>query len=172
MTVEQITLIYHGGIEPVVEIIQALEKENQLLACKNKLLEEKFNRLNRDSTESHKPPSSDGLKKKPRPRKRGSSGRKPGGQKDHEGKARPIIPPEKIDRIIPYKADKCEKCHEQFADNVTSKPVECHQVTELPEIKPIFENHVVYQTQCPCGRTICPCRSSFSNMVRQAISRA
>ena len=50
MTVEQITLIYHGGIGSVVEIIQALEKENQLLARKNKLLEEKFNRLNRDST--------------------------------------------------------------------------------------------------------------------------
>ena len=107
MTREEITQVYNSGLDAVVELILRLEQENRLLI-------EKIDRLNRDSTTSHKPPSSDGLNKKPYPPKRGSSGRRPGGQKGHQGKARPIMPPEKINKTVSHQPDKCEKCNVGF----------------------------------------------------------
>ena len=54
--------------------------------------------LNKNSSNSSKPPSSDGLKKKPATRSlRGKSGKKPGRQEGHEGKY--LFVTEKPDRI-------------------------------------------------------------------------
>ena len=151
MTPEEIIQLYNFGPDAVVECVLLLEQENLLLKKKNQLLEEKINRLSRDSTTSHKPPSSDSLNKKPRPPKRGSSGRSQGAQKGHPGKARNIMPPDKIDRTIPHKPDKCEKCNILFSRENSSKPVERHQVWELPKIDPIIEEHVFFETECTCG---------------------
>jgi len=151
MTPEEITHLYNSGPDAVVELVLRLEQENRLLREKNRLLEEKINRLTRDSTTSHKPPSSDGITKKPRPPKRGSSGKRPGAQKGHPGKARPIMPPDKIDKSIPHKPDKCEKCNILLSRENPSKPVERHQLWELPKINPIIEEHVFFETECTCG---------------------
>ena len=61
-----------------------------------KELKEKMESLIKNSTNSNKPPSSDGLNKGKRSNNRGSSGRKPGGKKGHPGKTREIVPPEKV----------------------------------------------------------------------------
>jgi transposase len=144
MTPEEITLVYKSGLDAVVELILRLEQENLLL-------KDKIDRLNRDSTTSHKPPSSDGFNKKTYPPKRGSSGRRPGGQKGHQGKARPIMPPEKINKTVPHQPDKCEKCNVPFNHENPTKSVEHHQVWELPKIDPIIEEHVFFETECTCG---------------------
>ena len=75
-------------------------------------LDELERRLGLNSTNSGKPPSSDGLSKPPAVRKRrrtGSlrekSGRKPGGQKGHEGETlRQVAEPDAITIIIPRPA--------------------------------------------------------------------
>jgi uncharacterized coiled-coil protein SlyX len=73
-------------------------------------------KLGQNSRNSSKPPSSDGYSK-PSPKKRSlreRSGRKPGGQEDHEGAhlARVEVP----DRQIPHEPECCEGCGRDLAD--------------------------------------------------------
>jgi transposase len=73
------------------ELIEALQRENEALQARNAVLLVKIAELQRqlelNSSNSSKPPSSDGLKKKPRVpgSLRGRSGKSSGGQKGHKG---------------------------------------------------------------------------------------
>jgi transposase len=108
-------------------------------------------RLQRDSTTSNRPPSSDlPAKKSERPRKTGS-GRKRGGQKGHVGAHRPVVPPERVDRPVEYKPDHCAQCAQPFAVDAPATLVETHQVWEIPPVKPIIEEHRFFACACPCG---------------------
>ena len=65
-------------------------------------------RLNLNSSNSSKPPSSDGYKK-PNPKSlRGKSGKKNGGQFGHKAHQLPLN--ENPDHVITYTMDQCEKC--------------------------------------------------------------
>ncbi len=128
----------------LLQIIVALLQEVQALQAKLAALE-------KDSTTSHKPPSSDGFKKKRATAKRGSSGRKPGGQKGHRGVTRRNLPPSEVTETIPHKPAACEQCGAPFSEQHPSVPVEHRQVWEIAEIKPLVSEHVFYQTTCHCG---------------------
>ncbi len=128
----------------LLQIIVALSQEVQTLQAKLAALE-------KDSTTSHKPPSSDGFKKKRPTAKRGSSGRKPGGQKGHRGSTRRSLPRSEVTETILHKPQSCEKCGTPFTAQHSSMPVERRQVWEIPEIKPLVSEHVFYQTTCECG---------------------
>src|ERR1700720_2892404 len=69
------------------EIQELLASKDRRIAELEALVAELLRRVGLDSTNSSKPPSSDGLKKKPRaPRSlRGKSGKKSGGQEGHAG---------------------------------------------------------------------------------------
>lgn len=128
----------------LLQIIMALLEEVQALRAKLVASE-------KDSTTSNKPPSSDGFKKKRGALKRGSSGRKPGGQKGHRGITRRNVPSSEVTATIPHKPDTCENCGAAFTEQHPSVPVERRQVWEIPEIKPLVNEHVFYQTTCDCG---------------------
>lgn len=142
---------YEQALIFIEEEKERLEGENEKLKQENEKLKEKIEALSRNSTESNKPPSSDGLKKI-RGTKRESSGRKPGGQEGHEGKTRRIVPPDEISKIIEHKPKECKKCGKLFTGEEKSEPVERHQVWEIPEpIKPIIEENIFFKTLCGCG---------------------
>ena len=92
LTREEILVIYEAGSEAVIALIQRLETIIEKQASQISELEERVRvleaRLNQNSQNSSKPPSTDTFcKEKPKPKgRRISSGKKPGGQKGHSGK--------------------------------------------------------------------------------------
>jgi len=83
-------------------IIKQLIEENKKLREYIKLLEEKIARLQKNSNNSSKPPSSDIVKPKKVPRKRARKKRKRGGQHGHRKFSRRPFEPEQVDEIIEY----------------------------------------------------------------------
>ena len=107
-----------------------------------------------NSTNSSKPPSSDGLAGEPRERgRRKKSRRKAGGQPGHRGAHRPLVPIERVDQIQSVLPEQCQHCGHALATQIeqvqTVGAVQRHQVTELP---PIQARIIEYQ----CHRVICP----------------
>src|SRR5687768_15804478 len=92
----------------VREYIRFLEARVVALeATVQRLLE----RLQQDSRNSARPPSSDPpTTTRPRAR-RAPSGRKPGGQPGHEGQTRALVAVEEVDRVVPVKPSQCMQCH-------------------------------------------------------------
>ena len=83
-------------------------------------------RLDRNSTNSSKPPSSDGPHVKPAP-PRSPSGKRRGGQPGHPRHDRVILPP---DEVIDHKPTHCRGCHAAVAGD-DPEPI-TDQVIELP----------------------------------------
>ena len=112
-------------------------------------IEELEVRLKKDSHTSHKPPSSDGLRRKSH-RKRKPSGRKSGGQSGHAGETLALA--EKADQIVKHRPDQCKQCAESLQETQGSV-VERRQVHDLAEIRLWVEEHQVEQVCCPsCQR--------------------
>lgn len=116
------------------------------------ILNARLSTFEKDSTNSHKPPSSDGFKKKRGAIKRGSSGRKPGGQKGHPGKTRQRVAANEVAKVVHHKPENCEKCGILFSEEHDCVPVERRQVLEIPDIKPDVIEHVFFKTTCHCGQ--------------------
>ena len=110
-------------------------------------------RLGRNSTNSSKPPSSDGPTLK-LPPKKAPTGRKPGGQKGHKGSHRALLAVELVDTIVEHWPDKCEGCSAELPRHMrceVGEPIR-HQVTEIPEIKAHVTEHRLRAQHCECGR--------------------
>lgn len=136
--------LYDTGKEPTVT--RLLELDDQVKELKKKIVS-----LSQDSSNSSKPPSSDGPGAKRYPEKQKPSGRKPGGQKGHKGKKREILPAEKMDHIHYLYPTGCEKCGQLLPAGSDSTITCRHQVAELPVIKPIMTEYRCHGTRCSCG---------------------
>ena len=92
-------------VEVLLARVQQLETLVQEQAATIQALQDQ---LGKNSRNSGKPPSSDGLKK-PRTRSlRQKTGRKPGGQKGHQGHTLKMS--DKPDHIEPHHLDQCPHC--------------------------------------------------------------
>src|SRR5881275_2761545 len=90
----------------VLALIQQYEQRSQALQQKVAQLTE---RLNQNSTNSSRPPSSDPPHVKRRP-PTPATGRKRGGQPGHARQQRPLVPPEQVKQTIPVTPSACRKC--------------------------------------------------------------
>jgi transposase len=107
-------------------------------------------RLQLNSTNSSKPPSSDpiGMKRKP---PASPSGKKRGGQPGHRKARRTLVPPEKVRETFDCKPMACRRCgHGLSGDD--PEPV-VHQVAELPRIEPVVDEYRLHRLTCPACRT-------------------
>src|SRR5262245_21873922 len=107
-------------------VIQLHEQVSVLLA-ENKYLRE---RLAKDSHNSKKPPTSDGLQRRPRSQRR-KSGRKTGGQLGHPGQTLPLV--SSPDEVITHHPTQCPRCQTPL-QGVASHAEERRQVVELPPV--------------------------------------
>ena len=115
---------------------EGLRTENETLQAENAALRaeaaELRRRLDLDSSNSSKPPSSDGLKKKPRlpSSLRGRSGKPSGGQAGHKGDTLKQV--EAPDRIERHTAEVCRHCFAGLGASMQTG-MEKRQVFDLPE---------------------------------------
>lgn len=138
----------------IAEQAKTIEQLNNRIALLEERLAERERSLNLDSTNSGKPPSSDGLKKALRVQSlREKSGKKPGGQPGHEGSTlRQVDDPDLIERI---EAKDCPSCK----TDLTSIPVASirrRQVFEIPvPVKPVVTEYHVEVKHCPgCNKQV------------------
>src|ERR1039457_5670942 len=119
---------------------QIADAEKQIADAEKQIadLERQLAGRKRNSTNSSKPPSSDGLagEQRPRGRKRKSK-RKPGAQPGHPGHHRPLVPSAEVNAIEVRLPKQCRHC----GGNLPQKPGQAptageprrHQVTEVPQ---------------------------------------
>jgi transposase len=105
----------------------------------------------KNSSNSHKPPSSDGPAKPPRTQsERKPSGKKPGGQPGHSGSTLRLR--DNPDQRVRHPVNQCGGCH---LDLSRQKPeqVSVRQVLDLPPMKLICTAHEVETKTCQgCGQ--------------------
>ena len=143
MTREEAQAIYRAGEETVVRVlvelsarVDQLTADFALLKAENIALRERVHTLEgqlaKDSRNSNKPPSSDGLSK-PAPKSlRPPSQRPTGGQPGHPGHTLRMV--EKPDRTVTHRVERCKACG-QSLDTVHPDRIERRQVHDLPEPK-------------------------------------
>lgn len=131
------------------ELICALHEQVQHLSAQLKELE---GRLALNSSNSSKPPSTDGLAKKntlppTTTSLRGKSKKKSGGQPGHVGTTlEAVATPDQIEKHQPDEVCSCG------LTLPVGQKVESRQVFDIPPIKPIVTEHQAFESVCSCGK--------------------
>jgi transposase len=131
-------------VERDATIAKLMAQVETLLARVTKL-EEQVRRTSRNSSQ---PPSSDGPAVPPKPKK-GPSGRNPGGQHGHEKHSRPLVPHDKLDKLVVLRPTRCRTCKGRLSGSDPAP--RRHQVSELPPIAPIVTEYELHSLVCDCG---------------------
>ncbi len=121
-------------------------------------------RLNQNSQNSHRPPSSDGLRKPAPKSQRKKTGRRSGGQPGHTGTTLEMVA--EPDQVIEHRAEHCQGCGADLGDGV-SEVIERRQVFDLPPTELEVTEHRSVQTCCArCG---CETVGAFPAQVSQPV---
>ncbi|MEE5994277.1 MAG: DUF6444 domain-containing protein, partial [Oscillospiraceae bacterium] len=109
--------------EELLEIIKAQQKTIEKLTAELEAAREEIaelkEKLNKDSHNSSKPPSTDGYEK-PAPRsQRKKSGKKAGGQTGHKGHHIDLGQPNRVERIYPQHCANCP--HREYCTHALSE---------------------------------------------------
>jgi transposase len=135
-------------IEQLLARVAELEAENS----------EYKRRLALDSHNSGKPPSQDGLAKKPTRQRslRKNTGRKVGGQDKHPGAT--LAPVEFPERTVVLLPRECGDCGENVSSAPLAGPDEVRQVLDLPVIMLLATEFRAQVRECKCGAL---CKGKF-----------
>ena len=104
-------------------------------------------RLNQNSSNSSRPPSTEPLhitRQPPRP----TSKKRRGGQAGHERHTRELVPPERLTSSREIMPGACSECGQPLQGQ-DIEPTR-HQVAELPEIRPEVVEYRLHRLTCPC----------------------
>jgi transposase len=114
-------------------------------------VDELARRLGRTSRNSSQPPSADPLQARSQRARHEPRGRRPGGQRGHEGQARALVPVEMVDVVIPLRPVRCAHCQHLLLGEDPAP--ERHQVAEIPSMRPVITEYQVHRLVCPgCGQ--------------------
>ena len=154
---EEIKSAYDQGLFAVIALIQ----EAFLVLAEQ--IEKLEDQLAKNSSNSGKPPSSDGYEKPAPKSRRKRSGKKSGGQVGHPGYTLMMV--SKPDKVEVHPVSCCSNCHASLKKEQAVK-TEKRQVFDLPEIHIEVTEHQVEVKVCPqCKQTT---KASFPTGVSQA----
>ena len=143
-----------ASVRELVGQVQALQLENEQLRQQLTFLATELaglrERLERNSLNSSKPPSSDGQGFTPPARRRGT-GRKRGGQQGHPGSGPELLPIERCDQVVDHHPDACRRCGTLLQGD-DPEPLR-HQVIDIPPITAEVIEHRLHRLICPCCST-------------------
>jgi transposase len=126
------------------------EQKDALIVDLVRRLNELEAKLEKDSHNSSKPPSSDGPKRKPKSL-RGASGAKPGAQPGHKGTTlKRVAQPDRI--VIHPVTPVCDACGQPIEPGAMTVLPEGRQVIDLPPTRVEVTEHRVQIAQCRCGK--------------------
>ena len=158
--------LFEKNIEHWKNRAELFEERAKLLQRENDILKEKLAKYEtpRNSNNSSMPPSRDENRAFKSKSLRKKTGRKPGGQKGHEGTTLEMV--SDPNKIIDHTPEYCECC----GKDLTGTPgefVEKKQVVDLPPIEPVVTEHRVYKKTCTCGHVT---MSSFPGGLQAPVS--
>ena len=146
LTREQFQTIHDQGPDAVFLVLTTMQQQMDALQAEVAALRE---RLDKDSHNSHKPPSSDGLSKKP-VSLRLPTGRKPGGQSGHEGSTLTLS--ETPDTVVFHTPLVCCACGTALDPASAQETGQRRQVLDLPPLRLVVTEHRTAACDCPrCG---------------------
>ena len=154
MTEKEASALYDQGKEVVVAYL--VEVTNRLKAIET--------RLNLNSQNSSKPPSTDQNKTNKNRSLRKKSGRKPGGQPGHKGKTLEKV--DNPDEVIDHRPEVCLHCQTRL-EGAEINGYSARQVFEIPEPKIIVTEHRAFSITCPCCAK--EVKADFPKRVQQAV---
>ena len=136
-----------------IQLHASIESLNGTILELNQTIKELKERLNKNSRNSSKPPSSDGPGKPPRSRSlRTSSGKPKGGQPDHPGKSL-NIDTSKVDRYVNHIAPGCENCPHKAECMAKAAVTDRHYVLDIAFSKTLVCHQTVRMTSCRMSHT-------------------
>lgn len=163
-----------------------LRKDNEELRRNSEELrkdnEELRRRLGLDSSNSSKPPSTDGpaeRRDRKKKKKRGPTGRTPGGQQGHAGKSRGMFEPGDVDEHIACIPSVCHRCHAALHEMSSSRArrASVWQQVDVRNGRRHTVEYQLYRLRCSCGartRALLPAgvqRSAFGPGAKAAMVR-
>ena len=153
-TRDEVRALYRQGEEAIIQLVERLIQE----------LQAQQDRLNKNSKNSSKPPSSDGFKKHRTKSTRKTGSKKSGGQKGHKGHT--LEPSENPDHTEVHKVGQCAMC------GVTLKD----QFIPLERISEFFEDVVGHrpseaitlQANITCAESVKPANDAIKEQLINA----
>lgn len=158
----------HSTVEELLGYIQQLEtqlmKQQKIIQEQAQVIQALRDQLAKNSQNSGKPPSSDGLSKPRTQSLRKSEGRKSGGQPGHVGNT--LTPVEKPDHIQRHEVKQCQHCQGSL-EEVEAVDYVRRQVFDLPPVRIEVTEHQAEIKECPvCGKRS---QASFPKEISQPV---
>jgi transposase len=156
--------------ERIAELEALVAQQSEQIAQLSAYIRELEGRLAKDSHNSSKPPSSDGLLRKTTSLRR-RSGKKPGGQLGHRGETLKLQATPDV--VVEHRPTHCSQCQAPL----TNAPVvvrERRQVHDLPPVQLVVTEHQALHLRCPACQQVsrgifpaeAPSRAQYGPRVR------
>jgi transposase len=106
--------------------------------------------LEQHARTASRPPSSDPPQARGQRPRRAPTGRRPGGQRGHDGHSRGLGPIEAVEVAIPVKPGPCPRCQHPLGGE--DPQPQRHPVTAIPLVRPVVTEYQLHRLVCPvCG---------------------
>ena len=149
---ERLEQLYQESLALIEALRQQVAGLQEQIAAQQALIQQLQDQLAKDSHNSGKPPSSDGLKKGRRKSLRKSGQRPRGGQRGHKG--RTLLQVAEPEHVVVHGLAGCPQCQTELTDVAVQGHVK-RQVFDIPPASIEVTEHQAQVKQCPgCGACV------------------